>query len=233
MKKVLSLVLIMMMSISFVACGSKEGTEVEKSPTEKAYEISKEAYDNVKKAYEISDAMGSDIYEAWRLGIYSDDEILDEGVKFLADKLSLSEDEIIEGIIYTCLDLDGKISYEDAEDEDKKTYRDNADLTFMLFEDDLFSYCTMVVRNAYIANGKVDEAQSALNEAKGNMKELSASYSDYEHYPNLKEYYTTTSAYFDFCQNPDGSFEQIKDTLNDYRNEARDLNNDLDYIFED
>ena len=31
-----------------------------------------------------------------------------------------------------------------------------------------------------------------------NMKELSEEYSDYEHYPNLKGYYTTTSSFFDF-----------------------------------
>lgn len=228
MKKVLSLVLIMVMSISFVACGSKEG----------AYEISKEAYDNVKKAYEISDAMGSDIYEAWSLGIYSKDEVREDGAKFLAKKMNLTEDEIEEGILYCILTIDDEDGYLNASADEraqaKKTAKRYFSSIFGLYEEDnLFSACVFAVVGAYKANGKVDEAQSALNEAKGKMKELSASYSDYEHYPNLKEYYTTTSAYFDFCQNPDGSFEQIKDTLNDYRNEARDLNNDLDYIFED
>ena len=78
-----------------------------------------------------------------------------------------------------------------------------------------------------------EEAQNVLNNAKTQMKELSERYSDYEHYPNLKGYYTTTSSFFDFCQNPTGSFEQVKDTINDYKNEARDYISDLDYIFED
>ena len=91
----------------------------------------------------------------------------------------------------------------------------------------------MVVSNAYKVNGKVDEAKNALDEAKAQMKELSEKYSDYEHYPNLKGYYTTTSSFFDFCQNPTGSFEQVKDTINDYKNEARDYISDLDYIFEE
>ena len=65
------------------------------------------------------------------------------------------------------------------------------------------------------------------------MKELSESYSDYEHYPALKGYYTTTSSFFDFCQNPTGSFEQLKTTVEDYKTTARDFNADLDYIFED
>lgn len=68
---------------------------------------------------------------------------------------------------------------------------------------------------------KVEKAQTALDAAKAQMKELSQEYSDYEHYPNLKGYYTTTSAFFDFCNNPFGSFEQLKDTINH------------DYIFED
>ena len=71
-----------------------------------------------------------------------------------------------------------------------------------------------------------------MDEAKVLMKELSEKYSDYEHYPNLKGYYTTTKSFFDFCQNPTGNFEQYKNTLNDYRNEARDYISDLDYIFE-
>ena len=100
-------------------------------------------------------------------------------------------------------------------------------------EDDLFSFCVNSVSAAYKVNGKVEEAQTALDAAKAQMKELSQKYSDYEHYPNLKGYYTTTSSFFDFCNNPTGSFEQVKTTVNDYKNEARDYISDLDYIFED
>lgn len=82
----------------------------------------------------------------------------------------------------------------------------------------------MVVSGAYAANGETAKAQ---------MKNLSENYSDYEHYPNLKGFYTTTSSFFDFCQNPTGSFEQVKTTINDYRNKARGYISDLDYIFED
>ena len=90
----------------------------------------------------------------------------------------------------------------------------------------------MIVANAYKANGKASEAETALEKAKEQMKTLSEKYSDYEHYPNLKGYYTTTSSFFNFCQNPTGSFEQVKTTINDYKNEARDYMSDLDYIFE-
>lgn len=65
------------------------------------------------------------------------------------------------------------------------------------------------------------------------MKKMSEKYSDYEHYPSLKKYYTETKSYFDFCKAPTGSFEQVKTTINDYRNDIREYVSDLDYIFED
>ena len=197
-----------------------------------AYDKSQEAYNEISKAYEISDQMGSDIYEAWRLGIYEDEAILDDGASYLAKELGLSEDEIVEGIVYTYMEMVSDIDYETATEEEKEEGRNFADAYFALMEDDLFSACVMAVSNAYKANGKVAEAQTALDNAKALMKDLSSKHADYEHYPNLKGYFTNTSSLFEFCKNPDGSFEQVKDTINDYRNEARDFKSDLDYIFE-
>ena len=220
MKKYISLFLVIVMCLSLAACGGGE---------KKAFEASKAAYDNIDIAYEITEQFGSDIYEAWRLGIYDDDEILDDGAAHLATELSLSADEIRAGAVYTIY----KDKWDTMSDEEKDELIDKADLFFSYFEDDLFSFCVMAVSNAYVVNGKVEEAQNALNAAKAQRKEVSSEYSDYEHYPNLKGYFTTTSSFFDFCQNPTGSFEQIKNTVNDYKNEARDYISDLDYIFED
>lgn len=221
MKKILAMILVLVMSISLTACGGNK----------KAFNASKEAYDNITVAYEITEQFGSDIYEAWRLGIYEEDEIIDDGVKHLVKELSLSEDELRMGVIYVVAEMMGT-DWESLSEEDKNSMAKNADATFEIMEDNLFSFCVMVVDAAYTVSGKTEEAQNALDLAKGQMKELSEKYSDYEHYPNLKEYYTTTSSFFDFCQNPTGSFEQVKDTINDYKNDARDYISDLDYIFE-
>ena len=225
MKKVMILILVLVMCLSVVACNSKSGSGSEE-PTDKetAFDVAKEAYDKIDAAYEITEKFGSDIYEAWRLGIYEDDEIIDDGVGYLASELSLSESEIIAGVAL--------LLTEDGE-EPEALSKSTANIYFMLFEDDLFSFCVMVVSSAYEANGKVAEAQDALDSAKDLMKKMSEKYSDYEHYPNLKEYYTTTKSFFAFCQDPTGSFEQVKTTINDYRNEARNYVSDLDYIFED
>ncbi len=223
MKKLTAIILVLAMCVSMTACGGGD---------KKAFEASKAAYDNVDIAYEITEQFGSDLYEAWRLGIYDDEEILEDGVAHLATELSLSEDELKEGVGYVMAEMTGE-DWSEMSDEDKATITENTDIIFGMMEDDLFSFCVMVVTGAYTANGKVEEAQNALNAAKAQMKELSENYSDYEHYPNLKGYYTTTSSFFDFCQNPTGSFEQVKDTINDYKNEARDYISDLDYIFEE
>lgn len=220
MKKAIPFILALVLCLSLCACGGSD---------KKAFEASKAAYDNINIAYEITEQFGSDIYEAWRLGIYDDDEILDDGAIHLATELSLSADEIRAGAVYTIY----KDEWDTMSDEEKDELIDKADLLFTLFEDDLFSFCVMAVSNAYVVNGKVEEAQTALDAAKAQMKELSSNYSDYEHYPNLKGYFTTTSSFFDFCQNPTGSFEQVTETVNDYENEARDYINDLNFVFED
>jgi len=220
MKKLVALLLILIMCLSLVACSGGD---------KKTFEASKAAYDNIDIAYEITEQFGSDIYEAWRLGIYDDDEVLADGAAHLATELSLSADEIRAGAVYVLY----QDEWDTMSEEEKEELIGTADLLFSYMEDDLFSFSVMAVSNAYVVNGKVDEAQTALDAAKAQMKELSSEYSDYEHYPNLKGYFTTTSSFFDFCQNPTGSFEQIKETVNNYKNEARDYISDLDYIFED
>lgn len=224
MKRLFTFSLVTTLILSLASCGGGK--------TKKAFEASKEAYQNVNAAYEITENFGSDIYEAWRLGIFDDEEIIDEGCSYLAKELHLSKDELEEGAAYTIASLSGD-DWETCTNEDKAKYKEMVDYMFNLMEDNLFSWCVEVVSNAYIANGKVAEAQEYLDTAKEQMKDLSENYSDYEHYPALKGYYTTTSSFFSFCQNPTGSFEQLKTTVENYKTDARDFNADLDYIFED
>lgn len=228
-KKIICALLALVLCLSVTACG---GASTETTIGRTAFDASKEAYDCVSTAYEITDQFASDVYEAWRLGIYEDDSITSRGASYLAGELNLSEEELIEGIVYTMLGGTDE-DYQNATEEEKQEYRDWDVIYFSLNEDSLFSACIWAVTGAYAASGKTKEAQTALDDAKAIMREMSEKYSDYEHYPSLKGYYTTTSSYFNFCSNPDGSFEQVKTTINDYRNEARDYISDLDYIFED
>ena len=64
-------------------------------------------------------------------------------------------------------------------------------------------------------------------------KTFADGFAEYEYYPKLKELLTQVSALLDFCNDPVGSFEQVKVTINDYKNDIRDLTNDLNYVFAD
>ena len=224
MKRIVSLILAMTMALPLSACGGGKD--------KKAFEASKAAYDNVNSAYKITEKYGSDIYAAWRLGIYEKKDLRKNGCSTMAEELSLTEDEIAAGAAYTAAKLVGK-DWDSLSEEKKENYIGRADKYFSNFEDEMFTWCVELTSNAYIVNGKVEEVQKYLDEAKTQMKELSNDYSDYEHYPALKGYYTTTSSFFDFCQNPTGSFEQLKTTVEDYKSTARDYNADLAYIFEE
>lgn len=272
-KKVFSILLVVILMLSISACGSSAVKDVEAAidkiadaskedkaaavaAAKEAYDnlsdkqkenvknddvlksamifvLASQAYDNIEAAYSITEEYGSDIYEAWRLGINEKDEITKNGVKYLASELSLSEKDLREGTAAYVYEALTDAEWSDASSDDQDEYRDMSDYYFSIFEDYLFSFCVNSVSCAYKLNGQAEVVQQALDEAKAEMREMSEKYSDYEHYSSLKSYYTTTNAFFEFCQNPTGSFNQVVDTINNYRNDARSYRNDLTYIFED
>lgn len=225
MKKLVSLLLTFAVVFTLCGCGNSK----------KAFFLSKDAYDKVTTAYEITDEFGSDVYEAWRLAIYEKDTVKKGGTKYLSNELNLTEAELNEGTAYALATVAGN-NWGEMDESEKDIYRTsvkaNSGYVFSLYSEVLFSFCIQCVVGAYVTNGEVEEAQQSLDEAKSLMKELSDKYSDYEHYPSLKGYYTTTKSFFDFCQAPTGSFNQLVDTMNNYRNAVRDYKADLDYIFE-
>lgn len=231
MKKLFFVCVMAILCFLLLSCGGAGQQPVETGP--KPFDKSKEAYQKITIAYDVTEDFSSDIYEAWRIGIYETDEIVDDGVKHIAGELSLSEGELTAGFAYFLATKVYKEDWDKLTTEEKVDYEDKVDISFRVMKDNLFTYCVGGVTCAYKVNGKEEEAQAALDEAKNIMRDLSEKHSDYEHYPNLKGYYTTTKSFFEFCTAPTGSFEQVKDTINDYRNEARDYLSDLDYIFEE
>lgn len=215
MKKIIALILSAVMLLSLTACGSEEtGVSVE------AFENSKEAFTLVTNAYLATNGYSQDIYEAWRLGVnarkdYDEDSELEDFI----------EEMHIDGIYIkqAIAKLMGKDTYE---------YGDWSFLPF-LYNGSYFSAWVSVISEAYACSGDVEEISEKLNTAKNLMKELGDDYSDYEHYPVLKKYFTNTLAFFDFCRNPEGSFDQVVETFNTYRNNAREYFFDLNYVFGD
>ncbi len=221
MKRIVAVVSALVLLFGMVSCGG--GNE--------AFEVSKSAYEKVNKAYEMVNMYSEDIYQAWYMGINDEYDINDDyELDNFAEKLHIEEKDLQNAI--------GKLLGNDSYKVDGRYayhYHSGSDWSDLHIDHyrDFFSACVDVVSEAYKVNGTVDEIEALLEESKALMKQLSNDYSDYEHYPNLKEYFTTTSAFFGFCQEPEGSFEQVVETFNDYRNDARDYYYDLNYVFED
>ena len=196
------------------------------------FSLARQAFDNIDGAFAIVDNYGSDIYEAWYQGIHNKDCSFDDLVR----ELSLSKDDCIKGIAYLFFGGEDSeydfpsMTVADVEEECGITASDFSTLKYLF--DNEFSAFVNMVSAAYKANGTVFEAQTMIDEATEQMKEMSNKYSDYEHYTNLKGYYTTTNAFLEFCKSPTGSFNQVQDTINTYRNDARSYRNDIAYIFD-
>jgi hypothetical protein len=218
MKKATALLLALVLALTFTACGGGQlsptpATEATLSKSEKAFNASSEAFGIVDEAYQLTEQFGEDIYEAWRIGINDKDKV---SISYFAKELNLTEADITAAID----DLGGAGT-------------GDYYFTYYKSQDNLFSACVWMVSKAYELNGTTQKIENDLSRAKSLMKDMSAQYSDYEHYPNLKGYYTTTNAFFEFCKDPTGSFNQVVDTINGYRNDARKYRNELAYIFDD
>lgn len=162
---------------------------------------------------------------------YNSDDILESGTAYLVKSLHISERDLIDGLAYTVADLTGSTEYAEVAENGYDLYSEYSYAIFQLLKSSLFTVCVRVTTNAYILNGEAEKAENALSDATGLMKELNEKYPDYEYYTKLKELLTQVSALLDFCNNPIGSFEQVKVTINDYKNNIRDLTNDLNYIY--
>ena len=197
----------------------------------------KEVYENIKSAWTIADQVGTGIYNVWHGWVYEKEEMSSGGLQFFADKASLSLEDIVEGFaarnyVNEQFAKTG-IYWIEISDADKEFYRD---ATVKAFEkaSKAKQYAGMSdvlwgTVYTFTLNGYIDGAQTLLESAKQELKELPT---DYEYYSALKDFYTTTSALIDFCGSPSGSLDQYKVLLNDYRKEARDYMNDLDFVFE-
>ncbi len=203
----MTIVLVLVLIFSFASCTST-GTN-----TQVAFTSAQTTYNNLISAYEKIDAIGSDIYEAWRIGVYETPSIsnLDEELNLSYEELSTAAKSLADG-----------------------SYMYSVDSVFYLFGDvSKFSICVELVEEAYKLKGTYEEIDNLLDSAKSEMKTMSEQYSDYEHYDNLKKMYSIVDSYAEFCKEPTGSFDQLTATINDYRNDIRDLESDLGYIFEE
>lgn len=192
------------------------------------------AYNYINEAYGLVNEFSQDIYEAWFKGINETSSVKGSsydrisGLEYLVEDMNITLDEIKQGVIHSYYgDEDVPEYYSDYDVEE--AYED----ILSWYNDEVFSAVVNIVVKTYEVTGRTAGIERLLSEAKTSMKRLGEKYADYAHYPDLKNFLVNTRSMFDFCCNPEGSFEQVVQTFNDYRNEARECYFALDYIFED
>ena len=214
-KKVAPIITIgLALSILFSGCGKKND------------QVAKEVYSNINSAYENVQDYANDIYDACHLGIYKNEDLtVDEFTK----ETAISEDEMVDAIkVYFA----GNIG----EDEIEKLMNgtDEDVLPFVMLKTFVSlakpNNMGIIIQNVYNARGTTKEIEDDLENAKAGLKELS---SEDEYYDNLKSYYTTMMSYYDFCEHLTGTFDTMKDTVNNYESDIRKYKNDLELSIDD
>jgi len=224
MKKIIALILALMLCLTLCACSEKKNEE------NIAFVACGDAFNKITEVYTILEEYSQDICTAFDLGMnspggydgykgYDFEKYNRDEFNAFAAKMNIDQTYIEEAVV----NISG------AEIFNTGSWYDLGALHGGKF----YSAWVSVISEAYICSGDAEYISSLLSDTTAIMQMLSENYSDYEHYPALKAYFTNALAYFDFCQNPEGSLEQIEEEFNNYQDVERDSFFDLNYIFED
>lgn len=242
MKKIISFLLALVMCLSLAIYGGghaaadtakTQKNEAAEQKEKAAFEAASSIYTNINIAYEITQKYGNDLSEACLLSFTDEDELVKNGVKFLAKNLNASEEELLEGLVYAvAVDALGE-DWEKVSETEKETYRELADTAFGFMGDDLSGLCILVVKGTYKVNGDIKKAEKALDTAKAQLKQLKQDYPDYEYYSDLLDYYTATNRFFDYCVEPTGSYLNLMSAASEYQDEIEKHISALEFAFEE
>lgn len=94
-----------------------------------------------------------------------------------------------------------------------------------------WQYSLWIVEAAITARGDYDTITANMADAEKVLQALTEEYDDYTYYPKLKDYYASIKSYVEFFTSPSGSFNQLADTINNYENGIRTLESDVSFLF--
>ena len=232
MKKAITILLIAALMLSLAACGGNNA----KSKEQAAFDNAQKAYDALCDAADETISIMNSVYGAWYFGIY---KLSDYKTSKSAGKLSgfaketgLSELTIKNAINEYYVNYFKILSgdTEEFKELDKETMDILVDSHIYGIED--FNGCLELVYLVFEAEGITNNLNENLTIAKDTLKIMTNDFDDYKHYPTLKDFYSKVSSYAEFAQSPSGSFQQLKDTINDYENSIRTYRTDLSFVFD-
>ena len=171
---------------------------------EVVYKNAKEAYEKLKEVESLCVTGMDAIYGAWYFGIYE----ADDGYSFYsmaADVPGISGDEL-------------------------EAAASTLGLSYSSVERD-WQNALYIVEQVLTTRGDYDTISKNMTEAEKILQSLTEEYDDYTYYPKLKDYFAAVAAYVEFYKAPSGSFQQLKDTINNYENGIRTLSSDVGFLF--
>lgn len=214
-----ALLLVLVVCLSLTACG--ESKEVRAT--------AKSIYDSTKNAYAITLQVVTDYQVAIYVGTSESNSLFDGGVSYLADKVSLTEKELLAGLCDYEVDFFGDEKYANA------TTVEKSGLVFQGFAiigmEDVA--CCQTVKRAYEINGDLEKVQTELNAVEIQLEELKEASPKYAHYDKLKELYTAVSDYFTYFQDPGTTVGEWANTLDEYEDKIEGIIGELSSEFKD
>ena len=145
--------------------------------------------------------------------------------------LFLSYDEVLDGECYAWTVYLFKQEWgSETEEQMQKSRESIATGTLFYMSKDKKAACIATVIGAYKLNGDADRVNGAFE--KYNALEYSVQKNERisKEVETLDRLYTSMKSFFDFCQSPSGSFNQVGDSMSQYRRDVQECMTTLDRI---
>lgn len=233
-KRMVSTVLVICCILTTAGCsnGKKEAAKVYVG----------EIYDELKAVYENVDVIAGDVYQAWAVAISQKKTMQSEPIDCLVKNTHLSAEDIEDGVglaLAAAISPDKKDEY--FEDYMSKTAEEKRELrevwdkstytTIFNMVNPLTDFCVFVIQDSYYLNGSVAAVQEKMDTIKEKLKDLEEKYPDCEGLDELKNIYTQTNVYFEFCTNPSGTILTAMKQRSEYQDAVKKSIAELDYMF--
>lgn len=233
MKKVLLIMMTLTMLVFFCACGVKENNEpdVPEKTEEDAKIYGSNAYTYMNEAYENIVSLSEGV----------------EGICFLAkeDTYRIDDDSELEAfaeaagvdietIQQSVADLLGKKEYLNRDilisrgSVVTKDYLGDW-VTLQQQYNSFEELCLKVICCAY--DEEMELVDTKLADANLNISELEEYFPDDKNLDSLKQYFNYLSGFYELCKNPEGNYDNVIGSFNDYKNDIRDVKSSLSYVY--
>ena len=225
-KSICLFLVVVLLFAALSACGSTENKK------EKAKEVLNLLL-NVSAAIDI---FGDDIVSAFSFGIKNQKET-SYTINDIAKDLSyFSKEELQFEMLYLIMGekWQGK-SLEEMQSEFNNFMSTSSyllDTEVWVYAYGKSSYWVNVIELANVHTGRADKIQSTLDEAKSKLKELSEKNPDYNVCEKLKDLYLKIVAQQDFCNNPSGTLDEIKEKVSTFNQYVQNAKNELSFDLE-